>query len=44
MREDSWGSGSGDTADSPTSPETTPGVDADVQPPGDSVDFAPKSQ
>ncbi|KAJ5104888.1 hypothetical protein NUU61_002235 [Penicillium alfredii] len=24
LREDSWGSGSGDTADSPTSPQTTP--------------------
>jgi osomolarity two-component system response regulator SSK1 len=44
MREDSWGSGSGDTGDSPTSPETTPGVDADTKPPGDSVDFAPNSQ
>ncbi|OOQ85722.1 putative response regulator [Penicillium brasilianum] len=44
MREDSWGSGSGDTADSPTSPETTPGVDADIEPPGDSVDFAPNAK
>lgn len=43
MREDSWGSGSG-SADSPTSPETTPGVDADIQPPDDSVDFAPNPQ
>lgn len=44
MREDSWGSGSGDTADSPTSPETTPGVDADIQPPSGTVHLAPNAK
>ncbi|KAJ5689469.1 hypothetical protein N7462_003861 [Penicillium macrosclerotiorum] len=34
MREDSWGSGSGDTADSPISPQSTP-AEADIQPPAD---------
>ncbi|KAJ5573992.1 uncharacterized protein N7459_008419 [Penicillium hispanicum] len=41
LREDSWGSGSGDTADSPTSPQTDP-VDLDVNPPDD-ASLAPSS-
>ncbi|KAJ5176694.1 uncharacterized protein N7482_002571 [Penicillium canariense] len=43
MREDSWGSGSGDTVDSPTSLETTPG-DIDIQPPDDVAHSAPNAQ
>lgn len=43
MREDSWGSGSGD-ADSLTSPEISPGVDADIKPPGKTSRLPPNAK